>query len=83
MCIDSDIHLDRALPAVPDAPVENDSGNVTGQGSVIKFGNIISVTAKVIDVETAKIIDSADAKVKDVDAISTEIDLLAWELAID
>jgi len=52
-------------------------------GSVIKFGNIISVTAKVVDVETAKIIDSADAKVNNVEAISAEIDLLAWQLAID
>ena len=52
-------------------------------GSVIKFGDIISVTAKVVDVETAKIIDSADIKVKDVNAISSEINQLAWELAID
>jgi TolB-like protein len=52
-------------------------------GSVIKFGNIISVTAKVIDVETAKIIDSADAKVDNVDAISAEVERIAWNLAID
>jgi len=50
-------------------------------GSVIKFGDVISVTAKVIDVETAKIIDTADIKVTDVNAISNEIDKLAWELA--
>jgi curli biogenesis system outer membrane secretion channel CsgG len=52
-------------------------------GSVIKFGNIISVTAKVVEVETAKILDSADAKVTNVEAISAEIDLLAWQLAMD
>ena len=52
-------------------------------GSVLKFGDIISVTAKVIDVETAKIVDSADVKVKDVNAISSEIENLAWDLAID
>jgi TolB-like protein len=52
-------------------------------GSVIKFGDIISVTAKVIDVETAKIVDSADVKVKDVNALSSEIENLAWCLAID
>ena len=50
-------------------------------GSVIKFGDIISVTAKVVDVETAKIIDSADIKVNNINAISSEIDKLAWELA--
>ncbi|MBN2412840.1 hypothetical protein JXQ31_14215 [candidate division KSB1 bacterium] len=52
-------------------------------GSVLKFGTIISVTAKVIDVETAKIIDSADAKVKDVDSIPAEIERMAVELSID
>jgi hypothetical protein len=52
-------------------------------GSVIKFGDIISVTAKVIDVATAKIVDSADVKVKDVNAISSEIEYLAWELALE
>ena len=52
-------------------------------GSVLKFGDIISVTAKVIDVETAKIVDSADVKVKDVNALSSEIENLAWDLAID
>ncbi len=50
-------------------------------GSVSKFGDIISVTAKVIDVETAKIIQTADIKVNSVNAISSEIDRLAWELA--
>ena len=50
-------------------------------GSVIKFGDIISVTAKVIDVETAKIIKSSDIKVGNINAISPEIDKLAWELA--
>jgi TolB-like protein len=52
-------------------------------GSVIKFGDIISVTAKVIDVETAKILDTTDIKVKDVNAISSEIEKIAWELARD
>ena len=52
-------------------------------GSVIKFGNIISVTAKVIDVETAKIIDSADIKANSVDAIPMQLERLAWELAMD
>ena len=52
-------------------------------GSVIKFGNIISVTAKVIDVETAKIIDSADVKTNNVDAISVQIERFAWDLAVD
>jgi TolB-like protein len=52
-------------------------------GSVLKFGDIISVTAKVIEVETAKIIDSADIKVNNVNAISSEMERLAWELAAD
>ncbi|MBN2411406.1 hypothetical protein JXQ31_06910 [candidate division KSB1 bacterium] len=50
-------------------------------GSVIKFGDIISVTAKMIDVETAKIIDTAAIKVSNVNAVSGEIEKLAWELA--
>ncbi len=50
-------------------------------GSVFKFGDIVSVTAKVVDVATAKIIKSADIKVSDVNAVSTEIESLAWELA--
>ncbi|MBN2031157.1 hypothetical protein JW824_13065 [bacterium] len=50
-------------------------------GSVIKFGDIISVTAKVIDVETAKIIKSSDIKVTDINEISSGIDELAGELA--
>jgi TolB-like protein len=50
-------------------------------GSIIKFGDIISVTAKVVDVETAKILATADIKVNDINAISTEIEKLAWELA--
>lgn len=50
-------------------------------GSVIKFGDIISVTAKVIDVESAKILDTADIKVKDINAVSDEIEKIAWELA--
>ncbi len=50
-------------------------------GSVIKFGDINSVTAKVIDVETAKIIKSSDIKVTDINEISSGIDELARELA--
>ncbi|MCJ7811889.1 CsgG/HfaB family protein, partial [bacterium] len=50
-------------------------------GSVIKFGDIISVTAKVIDVETAKIIKSSDIKATNVNEISSGIDGLARELA--
>ncbi len=50
-------------------------------GSVIKFGDIISVTAKVIDVETAKIIKSSDIKVTDINEITPGIDELARELA--
>lgn len=52
-------------------------------GSVLKFGDIISVTAKVIDVETARIIDSADVKTTDVNQISAEIEKLAFLLASD
>ncbi len=50
-------------------------------GSVSKLGDVYSVTAKVIDVTTAKIITSSDIKVNDVNAIVAEIDKLAWELA--
>ena len=50
-------------------------------GSVIKFGNVVSVTVKLIDTETAKIIDSADVKAKSLDALSEKIDELATELA--
>ncbi len=50
-------------------------------GSVIKFGDIISVTAKVINVETAKIIKSSDIKAMSVNEISSGIDGLARELA--
>jgi len=50
-------------------------------GSVIKFGDIISVTAKVVDVETAKLIDSADIKVNNLNAVSVQIDQLAIELS--
>ena len=49
-------------------------------GSVLKFGNVISVTAKLIDVVTAKIIRSSDIKVNDVNAVSIEIDRLARDL---
>lgn len=52
-------------------------------GSVIKFEQIISVTAKLIDTETAKIIDSADIKVNSISAISNNIDKLAMELATE
>jgi TolB-like protein len=52
-------------------------------GSVSKFGDVISVTAKLIDTATAKIIDSGDIKVSDVNRISFEIDKLALELATE
>ena len=52
-------------------------------GSVIKFGDIISVTAKLIDTETAQVIDSADIKATDVNSISSQIEKLALDLAID
>ena len=52
-------------------------------GSIIKFANIISVTAKVIDVETAKIIDSADIKTQSIGNVPDELDKLAMELALD
>jgi len=52
-------------------------------GSLIKFGDIISVTARVIDVETALIIDSADVKVTDINEISAMIGQLAFRLASD
>ncbi|MBN1613791.1 MAG: hypothetical protein JW950_04915 [Deltaproteobacteria bacterium] len=51
-------------------------------GSVIKFGDVISVTAKLIDTETAKIIDSGDIKVTNINSISFEIAKLALELAM-
>ncbi len=50
-------------------------------GSVSKFADIISVTAKVVDVETAKIMQSADIKVSDINEIPSKIDGLAMELA--
>ena len=50
-------------------------------GSVIKFGDIISVTAKLINVETAKIMDTAAIKVSNVNEVAGEIEKLAWELA--
>lgn len=52
-------------------------------GSVFKFGDVISVTVKLIDTETAKLIDTADIKVSDVNRISLEIGKLAHELAIE
>ncbi len=50
-------------------------------GSIIKFGNTVSVTVKLIDTETARIIDSADIKAKTLDDLSEHIDELALELA--
>ena len=50
-------------------------------GSVIKFGDMYSVTVKLIDTETAKIIDSADVKAKSLEELSGKIDSLALELA--
>jgi len=50
-------------------------------GTVSKFGNTISVVAKLIDTKTAKVMASADVKTSSVDAIPDVIDELAWELA--
>ncbi|MBN1521665.1 MAG: tetratricopeptide repeat protein [Candidatus Aureabacteria bacterium] len=52
-------------------------------GSVIKFGNIVSVAVKLIDTETARIIDSADIKVKSIDELPDHLDRLAEELAME
>ena len=51
-------------------------------GSVLKFGDIVSVTAKLIDTETAQIIDSGVIKATNLNTISFEIDKLAMELAM-
>lgn len=50
-------------------------------GTVSKFGNTISVVAKLIDTETAKVIASSDVKTTSVDEIPSAMDELAWELA--
>lgn len=50
-------------------------------GTVSKFGNTISVVAKLIDTETAKVIASSDVKTTSVDAIPGAMDELARELA--
>ena len=50
-------------------------------GSVIKFGDVISVTAKLIDSETAKILATGDVKVYNVNEIPVKLDRLALELA--
>ena len=50
-------------------------------GTVSKFGNTISVVAKLIDTETAKVIASSDVKTTSVDAIPGAMDRLARELA--
>jgi len=52
-------------------------------GSIMKFQTTISLTAKLIDTETARIIDTADIKTKSLDAIPFEVDNLAWELATE
>lgn len=52
-------------------------------GSVLKFGNTVSVTSKLIDTESARIIDGADLKVTTIEDIPDRIDDLAMELAID
>lgn len=76
------------LSGLMDASTIAEIGKIHGveaiiTGSVLKFGDITSVTAKVVDVKTAKIIDSADIKVKSVNAISSGIERLAWDLAKD
>ena len=50
-------------------------------GTVSKFGSTISVVAKLIDTETAKVIASSDVKTTSVDEIPGAMDRLAWELA--
>ena len=50
-------------------------------GTVSKFGNTISVVAKLIDTKTAKVIASSDVKTTSVDAIPGAMDRLARELA--
>ena len=50
-------------------------------GTVSKFGNTISVVAKLIDTETAKVLASSDVKTTSVDEIPGAIDRLARELA--
>ena len=71
--------LDAVLSAAKAGKIHGVEAIVTG--SVIKFGNIVSVTVKLIDTETAKIIDSADVKAKSLDELSEKIDELALELA--
>ena len=50
-------------------------------GTVSKFGSTISVVAKLIDTETAKVIASSDVKTTSVDEIPGAMDRLAQELA--
>lgn len=50
-------------------------------GSISKLGNIISVTAKLIDTETSKVVRSSVVKVTDIDEIAVQIDVLANQLA--
>ncbi|MCH7573501.1 MAG: hypothetical protein IIA59_00070 [Candidatus Marinimicrobia bacterium] len=50
-------------------------------GSISKFGNTLSIVAKLIDTKTAKLIAIADVKTKDIDAIPGAVDELAWKLA--
>jgi len=50
-------------------------------GTVSKFGNTISLVAKLIDTKTAKVMATADVKTTSVDAIPGAIDELARDLA--
>lgn len=52
-------------------------------GNISKFGNLISVNVKLIDVETAKILDSSNRKTEKMDEIPSLIDKLAMELATE
>lgn len=52
-------------------------------GNISKFGNLISVNVKLIDVETAKILDSSNKKTEKMDEIPFLIDKLAMELATE
>ncbi len=50
-------------------------------GSVLKWGRIISVTARLIDTQTGTILKAADVKAEDVSEIPTRIDELALILS--
>ena len=49
-------------------------------GTISKFGNTVSVVAKLIDTETAKVISTADVKTTNLDALPNMMDQLARQL---